>query len=109
NTLRCIQPDDRAIANLRLAIQRRFKIIRVNVQPGRRYDHILLSALEVKITLGVEFTDVAGSQPSIFGCYWTQTATPITGRHVLAAHENLAALIDLEFVSGKRLAYRPVT
>src|SRR4030095_5974531 len=68
-----------------------------------------LAALEIKVSLFVQFTQVTGSQPSIFAGYRPQLAAPVTGRYVIAAHKDFAALVQLHFVARKRLANRPAT
>src|SRR5260370_42706375 len=70
-------------------------------------DDLLLGSLEVQVALGVEFAEVAGAEPAFAGRHRLQLASlPVTGGHVFAADQNLAALVELDFFAGKDLANR---
>src|SRR5205085_11815686 len=65
-----------------------------------------LAAFEVEIARRVHLTYVARAQPAFVGRYRLHVAAPVTGRDVVAAHENFARLVELHLLAGHRLAYR---
>ena len=101
--LRRLDADDGAVADFRLHVQRRFQVVRVDVQAGGGDDDVFLAALEVEVARRVHLADVAGAQPAFVVCNRLYIAAPVARRDVVAAHEDFAALVELHFLAGQRL------
>ncbi len=84
--------------------QLRFNIFRKNIQSGRRDNQVLLPSPESQISLGVQFPEVAGSQP--FRCIRSAQSTifPISCRDISAAHQNFSVFRQLEFPPRQNLS-----
>src|SRR5687767_11984657 len=89
-----------------LPVECLFEILRVDVQPGSRNDHVAFAPLEIKIAGIVHCANVAGVKPlpgvSIHATGWR----PITGRYALAAHDDFARLVEFHFITGHQFADR---
>ena len=82
-------------------------VLRKDVQPLRRDDHLLLAAADEQLAVGADLADVAGVEPAVLErARRFLGGVEVAGRDVLAAHENLAVGGDLHLDAGDRLADR---
>ena len=97
--------DDRGLAHAGLRVQRLLDVFRKDVQSLRRDDHFLLAAADAQLSAGVELADVAGVKPAVAErAARLFRRVEVAARHVLAAHEDLAVVGDLDLDAGDRLA-----
>src|SRR5581483_615794 len=102
-----IETDDYTIADLRLLAELGFEVGGINVQSRGRDDDIFLAALEIEISLGIEFAEIAGAKPALLvpdGMYFT--ALPVAAGHASAAHENFAVAGQLDLATRKDFSDR---
>ena len=99
--------DRRGILDAGHGVDDALDVFRKDVEPFGRDDHFFLAAADEEPARRVELADVAGVEPAVFerrarrfGC------AVIAGRHVLAAHENLAVGRDLDVDAADRFADR---
>src|SRR5262249_4110730 len=65
-SMNAIASDYRGFAHARLPVQHAFDIFGEDVEPLRRYDHLLLAAEDGEFASFFEDADVAGAKPSAF-------------------------------------------
>src|SRR5208282_1196821 len=97
-----------AIAYARLFAERRFQILRINIQSGGRYNYVFLAALEPKIALGIELADIPRAQPifAIAHSLPERSAFPIAARDVFAPHQNFPVFREPEFAPWENFSNR---
>ena len=103
----CTGRNHDAIAHASLLAQRRFNVLWINIQSGRRHDDVFLAALEPKIAFGIEFPDIAREQPPFAAFFLlNSSALPITGGNIFAAHKNFAILCEPKLAPGQNFSDR---
>src|SRR5205085_636882 len=86
--------------------ERRLDVFGVYVEAGGGDDGLLLPATEVDVPILVHLSEVARGEPAAFGEWAGRAVAPVAGRDVRAAHENLAALAELQLLAGQNLPDR---
>ena len=97
--------DDGGFAHAGLSVERLLHVFRKDVQPFRRDDHLLLAAADAQLSCAVDLAHVAGVKPAVPECdarLFRRVEVP--ARDVLAAHEDLAIVGNLDLDAGDRLA-----
>ncbi len=98
---------DRDVAHAGQRSHDPFDVLRKDVQPFRRDDHLLLAALDEDSPVGVHFADVAGVKPpALKRLRRGLGSAEIAFRDVVAPDEDLAVLGDLHLDAGNGLADR---
>src|SRR5207248_5330640 len=101
------QAKDNAIFHLRLSSQRRFKVLGIDVHAGRRNDDVFLSSLEIKIAVGIEFSEITGAIPTFLARNGLKLLPiPISGGNTAAAYQNFIFRAQLDLTSGENFADR---
>ena len=86
-----------------LAVQRRFHVLGMNVEPCGGHDGFALAAEEMQIAFAVLLGQVAGGEPGI-GERLHAAVLPAGGGHHLATHLNFAIAAHANLTARKRLA-----
>ena len=101
------QWDHNSILHFRLAAQGGFEIVGIDVHSCRSDDDIFLSALEIKIAIGIKFADVAGAIPSVFAGDGMQIASvPVAGGDSASAHQDFSVWSQFDFASSEDFSNR---
>src|SRR5205085_5540209 len=103
---RALDADDRALLDFGLSVERRLDVLGVYVEAGGGDDGLLLPATEVDVPILVHLSEVARGEPAAFVERAGRAVAPVAGRDVRAAHENLAALAELQLLAGQNLPDR---
>ena len=99
--------DHGGVANAGHVLQHPFDVLRKDVQPFGRDDHLLLPPADEHLAVGGDLADIAGVKPAVFeGARRFVGGVEVAGRHVLAADEDLAVGGDLHLDARHRLADR---
>src|SRR5664279_4611564 len=102
-----LQSDNHAVAYFVLLSQCRFQVLGIDVHPFARDDDVLFTALEVEITFGIEFAQVASAKPTFLAQHRLQFfSLPIAGRDVGAAHQDFSVLVELDLAAFEHFANR---
>src|SRR5690242_2830498 len=80
----------------------------MNVQTGRRDDHILLASTKTQIAFGVEFAQVSSTQPTFLIGVTKRALFPIAAGNVFTTNQDFAISGELEFAARQNLADGPL-
>src|SRR5207245_11070099 len=80
--------NDHAIAHAGLRAKSSFQVLGIDIESGGRNDDVFLAPAETQIALGVEFAQIARTQPALFIRRPNGSLFPIAAANVLATDED---------------------
>src|SRR5581483_10033035 len=99
--------DDRTVAHTGNPAQHELDVVREDLEPFGRDNHLVLAPAHGEIAVAVERADVGGMEPSVLeGSGSVRGRADVAGRNDVAAHEDLAVGGDSQIDAGQRLTHR---
>src|SRR5207245_8042021 len=89
--------NDHAIAHAGLRAKGSFQVLGINIESGWGNDDVFLAPAETQIALGVEFAQIARTQPALLSRGPNSSLFPVTAGNIFVAHENFAVFGKLAF------------
>ena len=95
---------DRAVGDRVLPQKLGLDVLGMDVEATRQHDHVLEPAAQAEEAVVVELAQVAGAVPAILGERRARGlfVSPVSGRHVRAAHEDLSVVADADLDARHR-------
>src|SRR5438445_6638968 len=99
-------PDYNAVTYLWSGTQSSFEVLGIDVKSLGSDDYVLLSALKVQVAGLIDGAQVAGAKPFPLASRYRLSIHPVALSHTVAAHQDLAGVIELDVATGKGFANR---